>query len=112
MRSMRDAQPQPPDRQLAQAEQGMGAGEGHAVVGADGLGQAELLEDALEHGEGIDLLGGRQRLAGEQVAAGEVADGERVAVAPIGEHELALVVGAPQVVGQPAACDSAVPCAL
>ena len=34
-----------------------------------------------------------------QIAAGEVGDGQRIAIAPIGEHELALVVGAPQVVG-------------
>jgi hypothetical protein len=53
----------------------------------------------VEHGEGVGLLGARQRLAGEQVAAGKVAHGERVAIAPIGEHELALVVGAPQSIG-------------
>jgi hypothetical protein len=35
----------------------------------------------------------------EQVAAGEVADGELVAVTLIGEHELALTVGASQIVG-------------
>ena len=99
MRSMSMPEPQPPHRELAQAEEGVRAGEGHAVVGADGLGQAELLEHPLEDGEGVDLLGGRQRLAAEQIAAGEVADGERVAVAAIGEHELAFVVGAPQVVG-------------
>ena len=98
-----DAQAQPPDGELAQAEQRMGAGEGHAVIGADRLGQAKLLESALEHGEGVGFLGGRQGLAAEEVAAGEVADGERVAVAPIGEHELAFVVGAPQLVGQPRA---------
>ena len=77
----------------------MGTGEGHAVVGTNRPGQTELLEDSLEDGEGVDLLGGRQGFAGEQVAAGEVADGERVTVAAIGEHELAFVVGAPQLVG-------------
>ena len=63
------------------------------------LRQAELFEDPLEHGEGVDFLGGRQGLAAEQVATGEVADGERIAIAAIGEHELAFVVGAPQIVG-------------
>ena len=29
-------------------------------------------------------------------AAGEVCDGQRIAVSPIGKHELTLVVGAPQ----------------
>jgi hypothetical protein len=36
-----------------------------------------------------------QALAG---SVAEVGDGERIAVAPIGEHELALVVGAPEVI--------------
>ena len=31
-----DAEPQPPHREPRQVEQGIGAGEGHAVVGADG----------------------------------------------------------------------------
>src|ERR1700730_17767325 len=46
-----DAEPEPPDRQLAQPEECAGTCEGHAVVGADGLGQAELLEQGLEYGE-------------------------------------------------------------
>ena len=33
-----DAQAQPPDGQLGQIEQGIGAGERYAVVGADGSG--------------------------------------------------------------------------
>ncbi len=32
------------------------------------------------------------------VAAGEVADGERIAIAAIGEHELTLVVRTPQII--------------
>src|SRR5437899_883760 len=51
--------------------------------------------------EGKGLRGGGQGLAAQQVAAGEVADGEREAIAPIGEHELAFVVRAPQIVGLP-----------
>jgi len=43
-----DTQPQPPYRKLAQAEQRMAAGEGHAVVSADGFGQAKFLEYPLE----------------------------------------------------------------
>src|SRR5437773_10201668 len=90
---------QPPHGELAQAEQRMGTGEGHAIVGADGFGQAEVLEHPLEYAEGVELPGGRQGFAADQVATGKVADGERVAIAPIGEHELAFVVGAPQIVG-------------
>lgn len=33
-----DAQSQPPDRELRQIEETIGAGEGDAIVGADGLG--------------------------------------------------------------------------
>jgi hypothetical protein len=39
-----DSKAQPPDGELAQVEQGVGAGEGHAVVGADGFWQAAFLE--------------------------------------------------------------------
>src|SRR5207302_4669152 len=78
----------------------MGAGERHTVVGPDRLRQAALLKHALEHGKGVDLLGGRERLAGEQVATGKVADGERIAIALVGEHELAFVIGAPQIIRQ------------
>src|SRR6476619_3220983 len=94
-----DAEPEPPDRQPAQAEEGIGACERDAVIGANGLGQAELLEHGLEHWERVGFLGGRERLASEQVSAGEVGDRQRIAIATIGEHELAFVVGAPQVVG-------------
>lgn len=52
-----DAQAEPPDGEPAEAEQGIGACEGHAIVGADGPGQAEVLEGPLEDVEGIDLLG-------------------------------------------------------
>ena len=34
-----DAEPQPPDRELGEVEQGIGTGEGDAVVGADGSGR-------------------------------------------------------------------------
>src|SRR5205085_7756198 len=69
--------------------------------GADGLGQTELLEHALEHREGIGFRGGRYGFATQQIAAGKIADGERIAITAIGEHELAFVVGAPQLVGEP-----------
>ena len=97
---------------LLRPKSALGAGEGHAVVGADRLRQAEVLERALEHGEGETSWVVDQGLAGEQVAAGEVGDGQRIAVAPVGEHELALVVGAPQIVGRDAARTAAVPCGL
>jgi len=39
-----DAEAQPPDRQLAQAEERTGAGEGMPVVSADGLRQPIILK--------------------------------------------------------------------
>src|SRR5207244_12293879 len=48
---------------------------------------------------GIGFFGGGERLAGEEIAAGKVCERERIAIASVGEHELALVVGAPQVIG-------------
>ena len=61
-------------------------------------GSPEVLERALKHRKRIGFLGGRQRVAGDQIAAGKVGDRQRIAVAPVGEHELALVVGAPELV--------------
>jgi hypothetical protein len=63
-----DAEAQPPHGELAQAEQRVRTGEGDAVVGANGLGQTELGEDALEDWEGEDRLGRIQRFATEQIA--------------------------------------------
>src|SRR5688500_14029414 len=94
-----DAETEPPDGKLRQIEEGVRAGEGNAVVGADGGGQAALPEEALEGGDRRLLTGGVERLAHEQEAGGVVGDGERIAVAAIAEPELALEVGAPQIVG-------------
>ena len=37
-----DAKLEPPDRELGEIEEGIGAGEGDAVVGSDGFGQSAL----------------------------------------------------------------------
>jgi hypothetical protein len=37
-----DAEPEPPDRELGEIEEGVWAGEGDAFVGADGLWQSAL----------------------------------------------------------------------
>jgi hypothetical protein len=62
-------------------------------------GSPKILEGAFEDREGHGFLRGGERLAGEQVAAGKIGDGERVAIASIAQHELAFVVGAPEHVG-------------
>ena len=95
-----DAQAQPPDGEPGQAEQRPGCGERRAVVGADRGRQAEVLEGALEDGEGELRLGRLEAFAGEQVAGAVIGDGQRVAVLLVAEHELALVVGAPESVGR------------
>jgi hypothetical protein len=53
-----DSEPEPPDGELGEIEERVGTGEGNAIIGADGLGQAELLENGLEHREGIGFLSG------------------------------------------------------
>ena len=63
-------------------------------------GGAEVAESALEHGEGEFRLGRLEALAGEQVAGAIIGDGERVAVLPVAEQELALVIGTPESVGR------------
>ena len=54
----RDADAQPPDRELREVEQGIGTGEGHAVVGAYGKRQATLAEQPFEGGDGRLLARG------------------------------------------------------
>jgi len=66
-----DAQPEPPDGELGEVEEGIRTGEGNAVIGTDGLWQPELLEDGLECRESIGFLGAGERLASEQVTASE-----------------------------------------
>jgi hypothetical protein len=71
----RNAQAQPPNRELGEVEQGVGAGKRDAIVGANSRGQAALLEELLEGGDGQVLAGGLQGFAQEQEARGVVGDG-------------------------------------
>ena len=61
--------------------------------------QAALAEQPLEGGEGEVFAGRFEGLAQQQEARGMVGDGQRVAVAAVAELELALEVGAPEIVG-------------
>src|SRR3979409_1217676 len=65
-----DAKSEPPDRELREIEQGIGAGEGHAVVGANGERQAALAKQPLE-GRNCRLFArGIERLAQQQETGG------------------------------------------
>ena len=81
-----------------QAEHRVSAGEGHTVVRPDRQRKAAVPEDALEHGESKGLLRGGQGLTAQQVAARGIGDRQRIAVSTISQHELALVVRAPELV--------------
>jgi Fe-S cluster assembly ATPase SufC len=72
---------------------------GHAIVGANGLGQASLLEQALKGGKSTLFLDGLPGFTEQKITAGVVRDGKGVAISFVPEHELALVVGAPQSIG-------------
>src|SRR5487761_104517 len=94
-----DAQAQPPHGELAQVEQGVRGGEGHAIITANVGGHAALFTKPFKHGESILFAGGGKRFTGEQKTAGMIGDGQRIAVLAISQQELPFVIGAPQFVG-------------
>jgi hypothetical protein len=59
-----DAEAQPPDGELGEVEEGVWAGEGNAVIEADGIGEAALAKEALEGRDGEVLAGGLRTAAG------------------------------------------------
>src|SRR5215469_3395184 len=91
-----NAEAQPPDGKSAQVEETIGRGEGHAVVGTNGLGQAAFFKQAFESGESSLFLDRLHSLAEQKVTAGVIGNGKGVTIPLILQHELALVVGAPQ----------------
>ena len=95
-----DAESEPPDGELGEVEEAVRAGERDAIVGADRRGQAALLEELLEGGDGEVFPGRFERLTNQKVAGGVVGDGEGIAIAPVAELEFALEVGAPKIVGR------------
>ena len=97
-----NSHPEPPPGELTQVEQGVGGSKGHATVAADVGRQAALLKKPFKHGKSIDFFGGGERFAGEELTAGMIGDGQRVAVLVIAQQELALVIGAPEFIGRPA----------
>src|SRR5262245_46949361 len=57
---------------------------------------ATFLKKPLKHSKSVVFFGGRERFAGQQVAAGMIGDGQRVAIVIIPQQELALEIGAPE----------------
>ena len=94
-----NAEPEPPNRELAQIEQGVSGSEGNTVIAADVRRQAALLKKPLKHGKSVIFFGGREGLTGEEIPAGVIGDGQRIAVLMIAQQELALVIGAPKLIG-------------
>ena len=100
---MLDSEPKPPDVEVAQSVDAPGA-EGGAIVGTDGLGQAEFAKGPVEDGpcaSGGDVW---QALAGQQESSVLVADGQREAPEAVLGGELALEVCGPQIVGLVGIC--------
>src|SRR6201984_1148306 len=93
-----DAEAEPPHREFGEIEEAVRTGERHAIVGPDRLGQAALLEELLEGGDGEVFAGRFKGFAEQQKARGVVGDSQRKAVAAIAELELALEIGAPELV--------------
>ena len=95
-----DAEPQPPDGKLARVEEGVGGAKGTPLSERMAAGRPRSREQPLEGGEGELFARRFQSLAQQQIARGVIGDGERVAIAPVAELELALEVGAPEIVGR------------
>ena len=64
--------------------------------------EGQIPEDALKDRHGQRRLGGFQRINAEQIAPGKVRGRQRVAIALIGQHELAFVIRTPECIGPPA----------
>jgi hypothetical protein len=77
----------------------VGGSKGNPVIAADVGRQAALLKKPLKPGKSVVFFGTRKSLTAEQITAGVIGDGQRVAVLTIAQQELALVIGAPQFMG-------------
>ena len=94
-----NAQADPPGGEARESGQRVG-GKGHAIVGADALGEPELVKQPREHRFGLVYRGRVQRLAAQQIAAEAIGDGQGIAVPAVAGFELAFEVGAPGVIGR------------
>jgi hypothetical protein len=94
-----NSESEPPDGELTQIEQGVSASEGNAVVAADVGRQAALSKKPLKHSKSVVSFGRRKSHTGEEITAGMIGDGQRLAIFMIAEQEFAFVIGAPEFIG-------------
>src|ERR1700745_690973 len=93
-----DAEPQPPHREFGEIEEAVRTGERHAIVGPDRPGPATPLEELLEGSDDKVLASRFKGFAEQEKARGVVGDSQRKTIPAIAELELALEIGAPEVV--------------
>src|SRR6266404_1850607 len=94
-----DAELDPVRRQPRQPASAVGERERAAVVGADGVRQAEFAESLVDRGQHrLDRL--RHDAAFDQESAEAVAQRQRIAALAVGRTEPALEVDAPKIVGR------------
>jgi len=93
-----DPEPQPPDRELRELKQSVRGSERDSVVRADCAGQAAFPEKPLKRLKSKLCAVGFHRLAKQQIPGGVIGDRQRIAVSFVAELELALIVGAPEIV--------------
>src|SRR5438067_13351083 len=74
-----DAEPQPPDAESGERVDA-GGGEGHAVIGTNGVRQPVLPKEPIENGVDAVALGGKQAVARQEIAGVLIGDRERVAI--------------------------------
>src|ERR1700721_3728938 len=86
-----NAEPQPPNSESAQVEQTIGRGEGHAIVGTNGLRQATFLKQALKGSKSALFLDRLHGLAEQEVTAGGVGHGQWIKIPFIAGHDFPLV---------------------
>jgi len=70
----------------------------HALMAAILLRMARLdalLKKPFKHDESVVFSGRREGFTGEEITAGVIGDGQRVAILTIAQRELTLVIGAP-----------------
>src|SRR5215471_7561572 len=85
------AEPEPPNGEPTEVEETIGGGKGNTIVGADGVGQAAFLEQALKGRKRTLFFDGLHGFAEQEITAGIVGDGKGVAISFVPQHELALV---------------------